>query len=414
MDVPETKKLNVCIIGKVFNPNFSKLLQLNSVLKEYFNAVKWYLSFDSTSKKWLHDNAYESAKQNFKLKTALIQSARDKAVEILKSFRKCKKKDSKLRLKYTTIRFDERSYTFSKTTNQLTPFWLSLSLNGRGRTSFPIIFGKRQEDYINRAIVGDYKFKSVEMSKKNGVWYAHFNLEREVEVSKTPKTIIGIDRGEKNFAVGVAVSKKNPDKPIKGQFWNGSRIKELKGKYHHIRRSLGRKEKPQMIKKIKDKLKKRTDHQLHILANEIVAYAEQFENSLIVMENLTHIRNNFRKHRRPKKLNRRMNSLPFRKLQDYIEYKALQKGIATVYVNPKNTSKECHRCGQLNNIRSSRVYRCRNCGMIYDRDLNASINIAQRVTSSLGWGSSEPPELSNEADLVKSGGTGEAHSFRCG
>jgi IS605 OrfB family transposase len=55
-----------------------------------------------------------------------------------------------------------------------------------------------------------------------------------------------------------------------------------------------------------------------------VEYATQFKKPVIALEDLTHIRRCFRKKKKSKKLNRRMNSLPFRKLQAYIEYKALR------------------------------------------------------------------------------------------
>ena len=56
------------------------------------------------------------------------------------------------------------------------------------------------------------------MVKHDGQWYAHFALERAVEVPDEPETVIAIDRGEHNLAVAVAISKSNPDKPMKGHF----------------------------------------------------------------------------------------------------------------------------------------------------------------------------------------------------
>jgi len=75
--------------------------------------------------------------------------------------------------------------------------------------------------------------------------------------------------------------------------------------------------------------------------------SREFANSLrdgdiVVMEKLTGIRNKA-KHR--KSQNGDFHSWAFRKLQSFIEYKALEKGIPVVYVNPKNTSKTCPRCG---------------------------------------------------------------------
>ena len=104
-----------------------------------------------------------------------------------------------------------------------------------------------------------------------------------------------------------------------------------------------------------------------------------------------------------KELNKRFHNLPFRKLQKYIEYKALLEGIDVRYLSKKetmNTSKICHRCGHVAQV-NGREFRCPKCGLVYDRDLNAAINIACRVMSFTGWGSSEPPEPVGETGSVK-------------
>jgi hypothetical protein len=102
------KDVQICVAGKVFNPNRLKVLALNRTLSEYFRLVKWYLGFNSTSKSFLHKNGYEKARELFNLNTALIQTARDKAVEILKSFERNKEEDSVLRLRRISMRFDKR------------------------------------------------------------------------------------------------------------------------------------------------------------------------------------------------------------------------------------------------------------------------------------------------------------------
>jgi putative transposase len=322
-------------------------------------------------------------------------------VEIYTSFRKVKKKGSRVHLRKCCIRFDARAFKLVKVNKEIASYWLHLSLSGSyGRTAFPIIFGNRKE-LIEEAFHGEYSIKSVEMKKKEGKWYAHFTLSREVAIPDSPETVIGIDRGEKNFAVAVSIQKDSPSKPRRGNFWKGAEIKALKGSYHHIRRSLGRKKRPHEIKKLKGKLSRKTDQFLHQLANEIVDYATQFEKLVIALEELTHIRKRFQRNQKGKRLNRRMNSLPFRKLQTYIEYKALKWGIAVKYIDLTHTSKQCHRCGIITNVGFHRVFRCPHCGLMYDRVLNASINIAHRITSSLGWGPRECPEQQNDVSVVK-------------
>jgi len=133
------------------------------------------------------------------------------------------------------------------------------------------------------------------------------------------ETIIAIDRGEHTLATAVAILRNNPEKPMKGQFWRGEEIKRVRGLYSHIRRKLQEKHRFGETK-IKHKERRKVNQQLHIIANQIIEYAKQFPDPLIVMENLNGIRRNFK---RSKNLNRRFHSLPFRKLQAIVEYKAL-------------------------------------------------------------------------------------------
>ena len=394
------KDVQVTVVGKVFKPNRNKVSALNRCLREYFRLVKWYLRFNSTSKKFLHENGYEKAKRFFGLNTALIQNARDKAVEVLKSFERNRRDDSILRLKRVSIRFDKRCYSFSKTTNILTPYWLTLSLNRRERVSLPIVFGEKQKERIEEAFRGEWQFSTVEMVKRNGKWYAHFVITKTIDLPDEPETVVAIDRGEHNLAVAVAISKSNPDKPMKGKFWRGEEIKRIRGLYSHIRRNLQEKKLLKKVKEIGAKEKRKVNQQLHIIANQIIQYAKQFPKPVIVMENLNGIRRNFKKS---KKLNRRLHSLPFRKIQTIIEYKANLEGIRVEYLTKKetrNTSKTCHKCGYVTQVKE-RIFKCPRCGLTYNRDLNAAINIAHALMRRMGWGSCEPPKPANEAGGVK-------------
>ncbi len=149
------------------------------------------------------------------------------------------------------------------------------------------------------------------------------------------------------------------------------------------------------VKRFGEKERKKINQLLHTIANQIINYAKQSTNPVITMEDITHIREKFNKGR---KLNKRFHSLPFRKLQKYIEYKALLNGIQVYYLPKnlvKNSSKTCHRCGHVAKV-VGREIKCPNCGLRYNRDLNACINIAHRLMRSMGWGSCEPPKPANE------------------
>jgi transposase len=77
-------------------------------------------------------------------------------------------------------------------------------------------FGGKQKERIEEALRGEWRFITVEMVKRDGEWYAHFLLKRTVEFPNEPETLMAIDRGEHNLA--VAISKSNPEKPMKGRF----------------------------------------------------------------------------------------------------------------------------------------------------------------------------------------------------
>ena len=63
-----------------------------------------------------------------------------------------------------------------------------------------------------------------------------------------------------------------------------------------------------------------------------------------------------------------------------LRYKAEWAGIQLTAVNPVNTSKTCSGCGAVNKekLAEYRIFRCPNCGLEMDRDLNAAINILNK------------------------------------
>jgi transposase len=54
-------------------------------------------------------------------------------------------------------------------------------------------------------------------------------------------------------------------------------------------------------------------------------------------------------------------------------------GIPIIYIDPRNTSKSCSKCGSINDtLGSSKLFKCSNCGHIDHRDSNAAFNIASK------------------------------------
>ena len=66
-------------------------------------------------------------------------------------------------------------------------------------------------------------------------------------------------------------------------------------------------------------------------------------------------------------------------LQTQIEYKALQKGLRVIYVNPAYSSQICSHCGQLG-VRLGNTFTC-SCGNQQHSDLNSSRNLCRFAMS---------------------------------
>ena len=61
-------------------------------------------------------------------------------------------------------------------------------------------------------------------------------------------------------------------------------------------------------------------------------------------------------------------------------YKAEEAGTEIMFVDPRNTSRTCSRCGNVKDELplTERTYRCGCCGMVMDRDRNAALNILSK------------------------------------
>ena len=119
--------------------------------------------------------------------------------------------------------------------------------------------------------------------------------------------------------------------------------------------------------------------ELHKIAKDIVDEAEKHD-AIIAIGDLKGIRNNSKGKGR--RANRKVNSMPFYKLKEYIKYKALERGIVVVEVPEYNTSKQCSRCGSMRTERPFQgVFICKDCGYQVNADVNGAKNILKRAMS---------------------------------
>jgi len=62
---------------------------------------------------------------------------------------------------------------------------------------------------------------------------------------------------------------------------------------------------------------------------------------------------------------------------EILSFKAEEAGRILLKENPRNTSKKCSNCGAINQELklADRTWVCKSCGVLHDRDANASKNI---------------------------------------
>ena len=191
--------------------------------------------------------------------------------------------------------------------------------------------------------------------------------------------------------IGVDLGLNRPAVTSKRQFLGNKHWKERDRKYFRIRRKLQSKG----SKSAKRHLKKMSKHQArfhrdcdHVLSKRIAQNATP--GSTIVLENLKNIRENSKIGRGKKDKNvstkRKLHAWTFAQFYDFIAYKAQERGIQVVKVDPRHTSQTCSKCGHQHrsNRKSQSLFLCKNCGYCLHADLNAAYNIRDKYLASIG------------------------------
>ena len=122
---------------------------------------------------------------------------------------------------------------------------------------------------------------------------------------------------------------------------------------------------------IEDKIARFRDTANHKYSRALIDYAEKKGCGSIQMEKLEGITAD---------ANRFLKNWTYYDLQTKIEYKAKEKGIKVVYIEPRYTSQRCSKCGYINrdNRLNQASFQCLECGFKANADFNASQNIAIR------------------------------------
>lgn len=225
----------------------------------------------------------------------------------------------------------------------------------------------------------DIKYLNPRVSYDNKYWYLSVSYEQEFTQPELTDEAIGIDLGIKTLAVcSNGMDFKNINKTTK--------VRKIEKRLRRLQRSVSRKYEnnregsryvktcniikiEKQIQLLHRRLSNIRNNHLHQATNAIV----RAKPSKVVMEDL-----NVKGMMKNRNLAKAISQQKFYEFKRQMEYKCEKYGIEFIQADRFfPSSKLCFDCGQIKKDLklSDRMYRC-DCGLHIDRDLNASLNLA--------------------------------------
>ena len=364
---------------KLLRPNRGKREEMARMLELYNQACSWFLeqakALNTTSRAHLHRETYRRACELFDLNRATLQCAMLKALIVWRAFlaKSKRRRGGKFSLP-----------KFKKTVPVMVRqdcYWLHRLRSGTWVISFPVFSGKSRiavplavsayhERRLRDLAGGSCRQGSMELwQEKSGDWYVAIRLVYETSLYE-PCGVIGVDLG----IVKLAVLSNN-------KFFDGRQVRWRKERWAERRSALQRAGRLSRVKKESSREQRWMRYVSHCISKQIVGIAKA-ERKAIALENLLGLRERVKSS---KKFNRMMSRWNFRELASFIEYKAALAGVPVIYVNPKETSSTCPRCGKVSrrNEKTWGWFKCTKCGYQSDADRVAALNIAAKALNAL-------------------------------
>ncbi len=337
---------------------------LVKAIEEFRACVnEWLKAIDELEEKPnrgnLHNLAYKRIKAKFNLHSNVIQDAMNLAIEIWRSWSKNGGEQPV---------FDSDCIYFKGVDVKIENDGLIVPLRPRERVYLPLYVRKYHRKYLQ------YKHGRVIITKEGDEFYACISIQVPEKEPFKPQGFLGVDFGYYNIVV-VADEKGRELMRVQGD-----ELIQRKEYYEKLRAK--RQQRLMKVFRIKDKDFGHKDRNYvndlnHKIAKELVLTAKRMRKA-IVIERLKGLKRSNMKNR-SRKIRKILHRWSYHNLIQKIKYKAKLEGVPTIEVSPRNTSKTCSRCGYVyKRFRNQRLFHCPKCGLIVDRDLNASINIAKK------------------------------------
>jgi putative transposase len=333
--------------------------ELKKLLEDFRDMINFCIDYAYkrriTSYAKLRRGVYEEWKRRWDYSTHYCHSACKIALAMLKKHRK-NKKEGKPEARKLFMQLDPQLYRFYGDK-------IRISVRPRKFIFINLRFGEYQRKFIDAWREGKLKTGEITVNEDKII----IPFKREVDLGN-PSDWIAIDINESNV---TAVSSNPHVLRIEHE------LRTIHTTYFIIRRRIQKlarykpKTAERLLKKYSDREKNRTKDICHKISKLIVEFSKEYGFG-ILMEDLKGIRKRIKRGRR---MNRRLHSWNFRKLQLFIDYKAKLNGLPVEYVNPRGTSSLCPVCGGRLAPNGHRLLKCPRCGYESDRDVTACVNM---------------------------------------
>ncbi|HET7324182.1 MAG TPA: transposase [Halococcus sp.] len=242
-----------------------------------------------------------------------------------------------------------------------------------GRIVCPFVLPSDSPTPYERYVLDEgYEFRqsTVRYVRETDEFYLHLTTRRydgdnaDGTTDTEHRSVLGIDLGVNSLAVAST-----------GTFWQGDDydhwIREFEQRRAKMQQRGGQDAHEALLRLGRREQAWRKQY-IHILAHDIVNEAVETGCSTVVFEKLDGIRKRLpwaKWH----------HIWAFRRLFEYVGYKAPERGVTVEQVEPNHTSQRCSRCGFTHeDNRDGNGFACLSCGYELHADYNAAKNIGLR------------------------------------
>ncbi len=368
-------------------------------------TAKWAWRYPSdycvTSKQKAENALYERPRNETELTANLVQKGIRRAIEATKSgVARLKKgeKTSQPHFDAWSVVYDKRSATFYRDHVSLS------TVNGRVECDYVFPDDPQGTPIGEYMLNEDYEFRMSTLQYDHHAerFYLHARMRRTTDeqeqstidssdVHQTPsdaahqnaersedakhRTVLGVDL---NVDGSLAVTST-------GAFvGNADEMNHRCREFEKTRGSMqqtGTRSAHLSIQSMSDREHRWMQDELHRASNQILKEARDHGCTHVAFENLTDIRDRMASAKR-------FHTWAFRRLYQYVKYKAEMYDIEVKQVSPAYTSQRCSKCGftHENNRRSKHQFVCQKCDYELNADYNASKNVARKLLKRLHSG----------------------------